>query len=431
MEVTALKSYGGLKQPVDKNKSTDDIFNELLAALFSNVKSLSVSQQDAYGIKAQVSTGNIQSTDDTALNNLITVINQLKLKSTDSDIEKIVNMLGGKTGKQGLEINNTSSQESLINVLEGGKGSQTSKNVNSSSSLNLEKLINILQDKGNNLNLEQNLFNENNVSSNINSDKVMTEIQNIINDNSNNTDADNSIDVNSKNITDLIKKLVDDSSSIKGQDNTGKSNSNSKGQIVTNSNEIILTGEKNKELSKVNKPQSLITDIKKDDADINNKVQTNIASTAVKKESTEIKTPEQSSVISKNSDIVEVTVEKFKSLRLPDLTELKVMLKPKELGEITVKLVLEKGQINGNIIATKKETAEILQSQITTLKHNLEENNIKLNNLSINLKNENNFNGRHSNQNHSSDNRKNSKEMLQTFEDTINEVSDNNINLIA
>ena len=444
MEVTALKSYGGLKQPVDnKNKPADDIFNELLAALFANVKSLSVMQLNTSGVKSEKSTGNVQSTDGTSgnkslLNNLMTVINQLKLNSTDSDLTKLVNMLNGQTGIEGLAANSSSSIEKLINMLENGKASQSSKNntINDNSSLsNLEKLIAILQDKDSEQNkqISDTLFSENNASDNINSDKVMAEIQNIINENS--TGTNNSKEINKKNITEMIQKIIDDNSSIKDKDNSVKTANkaitikSNKEQII--SDETALTGEKNKELSKVNKTQSLIADIKKDDGDINNKIQTNITSTAVKKESAEIKTPEQSAVISRNSDIVEVAVEKFKSLRLPDITELKVRLQPKELGEITVKLILEKGQINGNIIASKKETAEILQSQILTLKQNLEDNNIQLNNLSINLKSDDNFNGRHSNQNQPDDNRKNSKEIFKTFEDTINEVSDNNINLIA
>lgn len=466
MEVTAIKNYGEAKQLSDKSKPSDDIFSELLAALFANVKTLSM--QNITDIKAGESTGNVKSTGGTSdnnslLNNLITVINQLKLNSKDSDLTKLFNMLNGKTGIEGTAAN-SSSIEKFINVLENEKTNQASKNntVNGSSSLsNLEKLIAILQDKdpGQNKQILDTLLSENNASVNINSDKVMAEVQNIINEDStgtnnskeinskniteviqkiideNSTGTNNSKKIDGKNITELIQKIIDESSSIKDKDNsiktTAKANSikSNKEQII--SDETTLTGEKNKELSKVNKTQSLITDIKKNDDDFNNKVQTNITSAAVKKELTEIKTPEQSAVISKNSDIVEVAVEKFKSLRLPDITELKVRLQPKELGEITVKLVLEKGQINGNIIATKKETAEILQNHFITLKQNLEDNNIQLNNLSINLKSDDNFNGRHSNQSQSDDNRKNNKEIFKTFEDTINEVSDNNINLIA
>lgn len=451
MEVTALKSNVEVKQPTGKSKPLDDIFNELFASLFANIKAFSM-QQNPAGINLEKSNENVQKTDaakvnKSLLNNLMTVINQLKLNSIkpDSDMEKLMTILEGqpnKTGSQNAATANNSSIEKLIDMLESEKGSQALKNnaVNDNSSLSgLEKLIDILQDKEGKLSSDESsqilnaLLNENNASGSINN-KSMTEIQNIINEN---TNADSSKEINTRNIAELIQKAIDENSSIKNQDNSIKTNiqdnslKNNKGQIITSSSETELSGEKNKDLSKVNKPQGLIADIKKDDAAVNDKIQTSITSAAVKKESAEIKMPEESAVISKNNDIVEVTVEKFKSLRLPDITELKVKLIPKELGEITVKLVLEKGQINGNIIATKKETAEVLQNQITTLKHNLEENNIQLSNLSINLKNEDNYNGRHSNQKYPNDNRKNSKDAVQTFEDAINEVSDNNINLIA
>lgn len=451
MEVTALKSNVEVKQPTDKMKPLDDIFNELFASLFANIKVFSMQQTPA-GVNLEKSNENVQKTDAakgniSLLNNLMTVINQLKLNSIkpNSDMEKLMTMLEGKTNKTGSKnaaIANNSSIEKLIDMIENEKGSQAIKNneVNDNSSLSgLEKLIDILQNNEDKLSPDQSsqilnsLLNENNASGNIDN-KAMTEIQNITNKN---TNADNSKEINTRNIAEMIQKAINENSSIKNQDNSIKTNIKdnvlkiNKGQIAAGSNETELSGEKNKDLAKVNKSLGLIADIKKDDAAVNDKIQTNITSAAVKNETAEIKMPEENAVISKNSDIVEVAVEKFKSLRLPDITELKVKLVPRELGEITVKLVLEKGQINGNIIATKKETAEVLQNQITTLKHNLEENNIQLSNLSINLKNEDNYNGRHSNQKYQNDNRKNSKDATETFEDAINEVSDNNINLIA
>ncbi|CCJ32601.1 flagellar hook-length control protein FliK [Caloramator australicus] len=87
----------------------------------------------------------------------------------------------------------------------------------------------------------------------------------------------------------------------------------------------------------------------------------------------------------KAEEIVNITVEKFKSLRLPDITEVKVKLKPEALGEITVRVVLEKGEIKGNIIVEKKEVALVLQNNIENMKQELRQNNVNLSNISVYL----------------------------------------------
>lgn len=92
---------------------------------------------------------------------------------------------------------------------------------------------------------------------------------------------------------------------------------------------------------------------------------------------------ELSKFITKPEDILEVAVEKFKSLRLPDRTELNLRLRPAELGELTVKLVLEKGQVNGSIMAENKDVVNLLKSQIDGLKQELKNNNVNLSSLNI------------------------------------------------
>jgi flagellar hook-length control protein FliK len=67
---------------------------------------------------------------------------------------------------------------------------------------------------------------------------------------------------------------------------------------------------------------------------------------------------------------------------------LNVKLKPDELGEIVVKVVLEKGQINGSIVAEKKDVVNILQNQVDNLKQELKNNNVNVNSISVNIGNE-------------------------------------------
>ena len=118
---------------------------------------------------------------------------------------------------------------------------------------------------------------------------------------------------------------------------------------------------------------------------------------------------EISKFITKPEDLIEVAVEKFKSLRLPERTELNVKLRPEELGEITVKLVLEKGQVNGNILAENKDVVNMLKAQIDGLKQELKNNNVNLTSLNVNVSSDNSFNngrgGKEFSQNNSSNSR--------------------------
>lgn len=94
---------------------------------------------------------------------------------------------------------------------------------------------------------------------------------------------------------------------------------------------------------------------------------------------------DSSAIIKKPQDLLDTISEKFKLIKLPDITELKVKLKPRELGDIVIKVSMEKGQINGNILADKKEVVAILQSNIETLKQELKNTNVNLNNISVSV----------------------------------------------
>ena len=89
--------------------------------------------------------------------------------------------------------------------------------------------------------------------------------------------------------------------------------------------------------------------------------------------------------IFKSSDIVDVVIENFKHLRLPGRCEMTIKLNPKELGEITLRLVLEKGDISASISTNKKETFMLLQSNISTFLDQLKTSESGISHLSINL----------------------------------------------
>ena len=133
--------------------------------------------------------------------------------------------------------------------------------------------------------------------------------------------------------------------------------------------------------------------------------------------------------IKKPSDLVDLTVTKFKSLRLPEYTELRVKLKPESLGEITVKLVLEKGHINGSILASRPEVAETLQNSTDDILDKLKENNIFLNHLSVNVNSDNHDQSNERQFERFKGNR--SKTGIKSFEEMVESQTNDEFNIIA
>lgn len=128
--------------------------------------------------------------------------------------------------------------------------------------------------------------------------------------------------------------------------------------------------------------------------------------------------------IAKPQDLVDVTVNRFKSLRLPDFTEMRVKLRPDELGEVTVRVVLEKGQINGSIVAERRDVVSMLQSQMDYLKQELKNNNINFSSITVNQNASSDFNGHNASRDFNQQGRNNGRRYLMDIDENINE-SDN------
>ena len=68
-----------------------------------------------------------------------------------------------------------------------------------------------------------------------------------------------------------------------------------------------------------------------------------------------------------------------------EVSELKVKIYPKELGEMTIKLLSEEGILKADIRATSKETYNLLHSNLNDIKKSLEQQNIKIYEVNIGL----------------------------------------------
>jgi flagellar hook-length control protein FliK len=119
------------------------------------------------------------------------------------------------------------------------------------------------------------------------------------------------------------------------------------------------------------------------------------------------------------------------------MQELKVKVYPKELGEMTIKILSEEGIMRAEIKATSKETYNLLNSNLQDIKKSLSEQNIRIQEVNIGIYNEDTtfFSGKEN----SSENFKNGQEstsggkVIFTEEDEIKEdlLNESNVNLLA
>lgn len=139
-----------------------------------------------------------------------------------------------------------------------------------------------------------------------------------------------------------------------------------------------------------------------------------------------------SNLVQNPKDLIDITVEKFKTLRLPGSTEVTVKLKPDELGEVSLKLVLEKGQINGNITADRKEVVLMLQNSLEQLKTDLKNNNVNLNYLSVNIQPGEDFDRNNNQRGFNNKQNKNNHRIVKAFEEEVQSYdSQEGINIIV
>ena len=86
--------------------------------------------------------------------------------------------------------------------------------------------------------------------------------------------------------------------------------------------------------------------------------------------------------ISKNTAVQDI-IQTFKYMETNELKELTVKIKPKELGEITIKLIAQGEIMKASINASSKETYDLLNSKVPEIKHMLTTQNIKIEDVSI------------------------------------------------
>lgn len=455
MEITSVKEMPSIKSEAkDKNSKLtgEDGFSQMIAALFGNIQNavnfLNTSD------KTTESNDNSKTSQVDALgnlDNLMSVLKELNFSANSStktgnedELNKLIEQLesnqGKATGKSELNINN------ITNILKV----QDSKNGNLNNGeipVDLLKILKDVPDKD-----FSKYFNENKndiVKDLSSSDsKLITDVINKLSEEAGTqknliqeasvlktgTDqSSNGIEKNS--YTKEIKKSSDEKTvdlnlpGVKNESTENKNNVPKSVNVSKADDNIKDRTVKNKEIKTEPKIEVKSTNIKDIKSDTLLSTQTEPIKTGLANDKIEAK--EIANVV-KPEDLVDIAVNKFKALRLPEVTELKVKLRPEELGDITVKVVLERGQINGNITAESKDVVNMIQGQMDNLKEGLKNNNVNLNNLSVNLSNDDNLGNRQGSGQYSGEQRKHNRNFDDYVIDDIDDNdSDQGFNIIA
>ncbi|WP_168190023.1 flagellar hook-length control protein FliK [Caloramator sp. E03] len=409
MDINAVNSFSDVKSFLQKDtKISEDLLSELFSSLIANL--FLVNQQNQQiSLNTEVNQSsdveNTNSCQADLLNEIgiVSFLNQFKLQ--DKNMESILDLKNefnliisaSKTNIENTDTNINANTNTNVNVNAIDELNMFLKELGideKKSDLNnsINTLLSFIEEKA-----EGNAYGNKNNTVNILTDKNSLDL--------NQDKTKNGLTKNiNKNASDNLLKSTTTDTDIK---DFGL-NKNKQEKEINNEKIILKTSNEVKEEGKMS-PQILHNSVKVDDKD------------ALLDKNTYI--------IKNESDITEVIVEKFKTLKLPGFTEVRVKLKPEDLGEVVVKVVLEKGEINGNIITDKKEVANMIINQIETLKNDLKNNNINLNNISVSVASDDSY-ANHQNKNFSHDKR-NSDKFIEFQQEDKKEMSQEGFSILV
>ncbi|MCD6340815.1 MAG: flagellar hook-length control protein FliK, partial [Desulfurococcales archaeon] len=93
-------------------------------------------------------------------------------------------------------------------------------------------------------------------------------------------------------------------------------------------------------------------------------------------------------VVTNDLEVKEAMVESIKEAQTNGISKVKVMLKPKELGELEIELKMENGKIKGEIKVLNAEIKNQIEQLILPIKETLKEQNIILKDFQITILNQ-------------------------------------------
>ena len=87
------------------------------------------------------------------------------------------------------------------------------------------------------------------------------------------------------------------------------------------------------------------------------------------------------------SDVIAQIMEKLKVSVKPDLSEVKILLRPEQLGEVSLKIATQNGIVTAQFIAESQKVKEIIESNFNQLRDMLSEQGVDVGALEVNVSN--------------------------------------------
>lgn len=87
------------------------------------------------------------------------------------------------------------------------------------------------------------------------------------------------------------------------------------------------------------------------------------------------------------SDVIAQIMEKLKVSVKPDLSEVRILLRPEQLGEVSLKIATQNGIVTAQFIAESQKVKEIIESNFNQLRDMLSEQGVDVGALEVNVSN--------------------------------------------
>lgn len=307
------------------------------------------------------------------LNDLIAELevkdNNVNLSKDGSDLSEIsslknytlMDMLNTKESSLGSDL------KEIVKLLEPMKNNEAPIDLK-----NIKSIINGLNET-----LEQNgkkqsqLDNQDFKTNVINELKVALSNKSMEKDNVNNAYKETNItddkNINANNInTENANKSANGNDTFKGSDGNNKNSTSSEDKTIKKEESFL---------------DSLVND--KDKSSINRFMPGNISKLNTF-EATLEKASESGQSVNK-VNVVEGIVKNIKFMQTKDLKELTVSMNPKDLGNLVIKISVEDGKLNAKILAEKKETFDLINSNATDVKNALGSVTDRVQEVSVNI----------------------------------------------
>lgn len=192
--------------------------------------------------------------------------------------------------------------------------------------------------------------------------------------------------------TELVEKLSSSSGSGDNLISQGNTTDNRLFQVANSNTQLNNSG--NKDNSSSSKNGSKDTDVDVLNKILNSSENDNKISKAVNfmTQFNNIKSGDNVSVessvknfnIDKNSFVSDI-IKSVKYMEVNNVKEMTVKISPKDLGNITINLVMEEGKMKAVLTASNKEAYNLLNSNVQDLSNKLQTNEIKIQNFSLSL----------------------------------------------